>query len=308
MALLGLEMTNQMYTLPENQEFPNSFFPIHNRFEDCHQSHIMFDLIASPVDHCFLQRIGRQIAINFAEQGDLVLWDVDSAGNKETAQLVRKFGVNVWTYTCDVSNRQKVYTLAQRVKDEAGTVTILVNNAGIVSGSYFLDLSDEKIMKTMGVNTMAHFWTLRAFLPDMIKNNQGHVVTVSSLVGEGGIGGMSDYSASKCAVKGLHESILRELHMYRSNVKCTVVCPYTVNTGMFNGISVKYQFLLPFITPEYVGKKVVQAVLTDTDTLYLPPYIFIAVFLMHSLPTNVQLAIENFLNANEAMKSFVGKR
>lgn len=49
---------------------------------------------------------------------------------------------------------------------------------------------------------------------------------------------------------------------------------------VFPFVSFRYQFLLPFITPEYVGEKVVQAVLTDTDTLYLPPYIFIAVFLM----------------------------
>lgn len=103
--------------------------------------------------------IGRQIALNFAMKGaQLVLWDVNRAGNKETARQVRELGARVWTYECDVSNRQNVYNAAQKVKHEVGSVTILVNNAGIVSGNYFLDIPDEKIVKTLEVNTMAHFW------------------------------------------------------------------------------------------------------------------------------------------------------
>lgn len=252
--------------------------------------------------------IGRQIALNFAKKGaQLVLWDVNGAGNKETARQVRELGAKVWPYECDVSNRQNVYNTAQKVKHDVGSVTILVNNAGIVSGNYFLDIPDEKIVKTLEVNTMAHFWTLKAFLPDMIKNDHGHIVTIASIVGEGGIGGMTDYCASKCAVKGLHDSILREMRVMKRNVKCTIVCPYTVTTGMFDGIQVRYQFLLPFLSPEYVGKKIVQAVQTDTDTLYLPPRLVLAMILMHTLPTRTQLVLEGFLNANEAIKGFVGR-
>ena len=62
--------------------------------------------------------------------------------------------------------------MAQETKEKVGPVSILVNNAGIVSGTALLDTSDEKIIRTFDVNIMAHFWTIKAFLPDMISKRQ----------------------------------------------------------------------------------------------------------------------------------------
>jgi NAD(P)-dependent dehydrogenase (short-subunit alcohol dehydrogenase family) len=64
-----------------------------------------------------------------------------------------------------------------------GPVHVLVNNAGIVSGKRLLDLSPEDIERTFRVNTLAHFWTLQAFLPAMIARDAGHVVTIASAAG-----------------------------------------------------------------------------------------------------------------------------
>lgn len=69
----------------------------------------------------------------------------------------------------------------------------------------------------------------------MVRRNHGHIVTISSVVGDGGVAGLSDYSASKCAVKGMHDALLREMYVSKSDVKCTVICPYGVSTGMFDG-------------------------------------------------------------------------
>lgn len=80
---------------------------------------------------------------------------------------------------------------------------------------------------------------MKAFLPDMVRDNHGHIVTISSVVGDGGVGGISDYCTSKCAVKGLHDSILREMHVLKSKVKCTVICPYGISTGMFAGVKTR---------------------------------------------------------------------
>lgn len=65
--------------------------------------------------------------------------------------------------------------MAEETKSKVGPVSILVNNAGIVSGTSLLDTSDEKIIRTFDVNIMAHFWTIKAFLPDMINNKQVRV-------------------------------------------------------------------------------------------------------------------------------------
>lgn len=108
--------------------------------------------------------LGRSLAVTFAKHGvkKIVLWDINDEGMKETKSLVEspQFNSKCWIYVCDVSDRHKVYEMANYVKRDVGTVTILVNNAGIVSGSNILDLSDEQIVKTFEINSLAHFWVI----------------------------------------------------------------------------------------------------------------------------------------------------
>ena len=67
----------------------------------------------------------------------------------------------VRAYTVDISNREAVYATAKQVQRDVGHVTILVNNAGIVSGNNIQDIPDEKIIKTFDVNILAHFWVCK---------------------------------------------------------------------------------------------------------------------------------------------------
>lgn len=109
--------------------------------------------------------LGRLMAIKFAKLGArVVIWDLNLAGLEETAKMVeelRSKKENVGHchyYQVDISNRFNVFAAAERVKQEIGTVTIVVNNAGIVTGKRFLECGDEQIIKTFDVNTLAHFW------------------------------------------------------------------------------------------------------------------------------------------------------
>lgn len=109
--------------------------------------------------------IGRLMAIKFAKLGaKVVIWDLNPAGLEETAKMIeelRSKRENVGKchhYQVDISNRMSVYAAAERVKQELGTVTILVNNAGVVTGKRFLECQDEQIVKTFDVNILAHFW------------------------------------------------------------------------------------------------------------------------------------------------------
>lgn len=130
----------------------------------------------------------------------------------------------------DISDRRNVYKNADLVKNEIGTVDVLINNAGIVTGNTFLDCPDHMIEKTFQVNMLSHYWvqcsflclcfviyldcfpqTTKAFLPDMLKKGKGHIVTMSSLTGMLGTYKCTDYSASKFATMGFHESLLTEL-------------------------------------------------------------------------------------------------
>lgn len=111
----------------------------------------------------------------------------------------------------DVSDREAVYRMAAKVREDFGPVDILINNAGIVCCKTIMELPDKVIENTFAVNILAHFWTIKAFLPDMVRQKRGHVVTISSVTGMVGIYGCTDYAATKFACIGMHESLLCEL-------------------------------------------------------------------------------------------------
>ncbi|KAJ3561576.1 hypothetical protein NP233_g10109 [Leucocoprinus birnbaumii] len=118
---------------------------------------------------------------------------------------------NITYYKCDVSQWTEVEAVAKRIKEELGEPTILINNAGVIQGKLILDLNEKDIRQTFGVNTMAHYWTIKAFLPDMVKRKSGHIVTVASVMGIVGAPRMSDYNASKAAVISLNDTLRQEL-------------------------------------------------------------------------------------------------
>lgn len=97
------------------------------------------------------------------------------------AQEIKKAGGEAWAYHCNVMDNEAVREVAAKVQSEVGKVDILINNAGIVSGKFITELSDEHITRTMGVNVLSHFWTIKAFLPAMISSNRGHIVTVGTV-------------------------------------------------------------------------------------------------------------------------------
>ncbi|XP_058486185.1 epidermal retinol dehydrogenase 2-like isoform X1 [Solea solea] len=242
--------------------------------------------------------IGRLMAQEFASHGTVVvLWDINQEGMKETAKLAKQSGANkVHYYLCDCSDRNEVYRVADQVKREVGDVSILVNNAGIVTGKKFMDAPDSLIEKTVEVNSMAHFWTYKAFLPAMIANNHGHLVSIASSAGLIGVNGLADYCASKFAAVGFAESIALELLANgKDGIKTTIVCPYFINTGMFDGCQTKWPSLLPILKPDYVAKKIIHAVLTDQVYLMMPKSIYLIASLKNVLQWKVIVLLGYYL-------------
>lgn len=129
----------------------------------------------------------------------MILWDINIAGAEETAEMIRKIGGSATAFKVDVTNREEVYRIAQQVRNEIAEVTMLINNAGIVSGKKIFDPdnSDGYMEKTMQVNTISHFWTVKAFMPAMIAKDHGHLITIASSAGLVGVNGLADYCASK---------------------------------------------------------------------------------------------------------------
>ncbi|XP_062850093.1 epidermal retinol dehydrogenase 2 isoform X2 [Trichomycterus rosablanca] len=200
-----------------------------------------------------------------------------------------------------------VVVLGTLVKREVGDVTILINNAGVVTGKKFLQCPDNLIEKTMEVNSLAHFWTYKAFLPAMIAANHGHVVSIASSAGLIGVSGLADYCASKFAAVGFAESMALELHALGCNgVKTTIVCPFFINTGMFEGANTKWPRLMPILEPDYVCRKIVDAVRRDQVYLYLPRSMYLTISLKHLLPVKLGMLLGEYLGAFDFMAKFKG--
>lgn len=148
-------------------------------------------------------------------------------------------------------------------------MSILVNNAGIVSGKDLLSTDDERIRKTFGVNALAHFWTCKAFLPRMIERQCGHVVTVASIAGLTAAPKMVDYASSKHAAVGFAHGLRKELKAtgHGDAVRTSLICPAHIKTNLFKG------FEQPFVgslTPEYVADQIVNAVVHGREVAVMP--------------------------------------
>lgn len=253
--------------------------------------------------------LGRLMAERFARLGcKLVLWDINGEWNEQTAGIVRDLGAVAYAYTCDLSKRDVVYQTANKVKSEVGDVDILINNAGIVTGKKMLDCSDALMQKTVDVNVVAHFWTTKAFIPSMLAKNRGHIVTIASSAGLFGINGLVDYCASKFAAVGFDESLRAELYASKkTGVHTTVVCPTYIDTGMFDGVKVRFPSLLPILKPEYVADKIVEAVLTNQTMLILPRISYFILAMKNLLPTKAVDATGDFLGLSHSQDEYTGR-
>ncbi|KAG5268610.1 hypothetical protein AALO_G00214440 [Alosa alosa] len=279
--------------------------------------------------------LGRLFAKEFARRrAVLVLWDINSQSNEETAEMVRQiyreldspmskdgaiggveevppFQPQVYTYTCDVGKRESVYSTAEKVRREVGEVNLLINNAGVVSGHPLLECPDELIERTMVVNCHAHFWTTKAFLPKMLEMNHGHIVTVASSLGLFSTAGVEDYCSSKFGAIGFHESLSHEIKASeKDGIKMTLVCPYLVDTGMFRGCRIRKEIepFLPPLRPEFCVKQSMRAILTDQPMICTPRIVYMVNLMKSILPFEAIVCMYRFLGADKCMYPFLAQR
>ncbi|XP_014482028.1 PREDICTED: short-chain dehydrogenase/reductase family 16C member 6-like, partial [Dinoponera quadriceps] len=147
--------------------------------------------------------IGRELAIGYASLGaTVVCWDINEETNLQTMNKIKEMEKSsVHAYRCDVSDKNEIFKVAAKVKKEVGDVTILINNAGIAPLRTLLNYDINEISRVVDVNLMAHYWTMKTFLPNMIERNHGHVVAISSVAALHGIPHGTTYCTTKIAIR-----------------------------------------------------------------------------------------------------------
>ncbi|XP_067887971.1 epidermal retinol dehydrogenase 2 isoform X2 [Heterodontus francisci] len=150
--------------------------------------------------------------------------------------------------------------------------------------------------------------TYKAFLPAMIASNHGHLVSIASSAGLFPVNGLADYCSSKFAAIGFAQSVALELLVSGKNgVKTTIVCPYYINTGMFDGCKTKWPHLLPILDPNYAAKKITDAILREQVILVMPRALYFMFAIKNMLPVKIGVLIGGYFGVFQTMDNFKGR-
>ncbi len=175
--------------------------------------------------------LGKATAIAFANQGiDVAITGRNEADLKETVAELKALGVNAMYATFDIGNYEEVKKGIQEIMNTFNTVDILVNNAGIAAFGSFLEMDVNQWQSIIQTNVMGMYYVTKEVLPYLIANNQGDIFNVSSTAGLAGNPNTSAYSASKFAVIGMSESLMKEVR--KNNIRVCTLTPSTIASDM----------------------------------------------------------------------------
>ncbi len=175
--------------------------------------------------------LGKATAIAFAKEGmAIAITGRNEDKLKETVSELKAFGVTATYQVFDVANYDEVKIGIKNIIKTLGSVDILVNNAGIAAFGTLNEMDAnlwENIIKT---NVLGMYYVTKEVLPYLIEKNEGDIINVSSTAGLNGNASTSAYSASKFAVIGLSQSLMKEVR--KNNIRVNTLTPSTIATDM----------------------------------------------------------------------------
>lgn len=175
--------------------------------------------------------IGFSIALALADAGADVGVTARSAPELDSlVELIREKGRRGLAVTCDVTDPQQVQHMATTLLEGLGGIDILVNNAGNAGSHKFLNHPDELWHRMLAVNLNSVYYVSKAFLPKLVEQRYGRIITIASIASRVGGNYITAYTASKHGVLGLTRALAMEMNPY--NITVNAICPGYVDTPM----------------------------------------------------------------------------
>lgn len=179
--------------------------------------------------------IGKAIAEKLAELGaDIVISDVNADAAQSVAEEMKGKGVKAISMAGDVSKEEDAGKLIDACISEFGKVDILVNNAGITKDTLLMRMKKEQWDQVIAVNLTGTYLCTQAAFKAMMKQKSGAIINISSIAGENGNVGQSNYAASKAGVIGFTKSVA--LEGASRGIRCNAIAPGFVATDMTDAI------------------------------------------------------------------------
>jgi len=175
--------------------------------------------------------LGKATAIALAKEGiDVAITGRNEKVLKETVSELEAFGIKAIYSVFDVSNYEDVKSGIKSIINTLGSIDILVNNAGIAAFGSFNEMDVSQWSQIIQTNLMGMYYVTKEVLPHLISQNEGDIINISSTAGLNGNANTSAYSASKFAVIGMSESLMKEVR--KNNIRVCTLTPSTIATDM----------------------------------------------------------------------------
>ena len=180
--------------------------------------------------------IGRATALALADAGANVLFSYQNSVDRavDLERVMADKGVKARGYRANVSMAEEVIGMVRQLENEFGPISILVNNAGITRDKSFVKMSRAMWDEVLRVNLDSLFIVTQAVLPAMLETGWGRIINVSSIIGQTGNFGQTNYAATKGAAISFTMSLAREVA--KKGVTVNAVAPGFIQTDMLKGV------------------------------------------------------------------------
>ena len=245
------------------------------------------------------------------EGANVIIWDFKENDLLQTVRDLKEQGHNVFSQICDVTNKEQVYQNAAIIKEKFGSIDVLINNAGTVYTGYMLDRTDEELENLINVNFTSMIYTIRAFMPDMLEKNFGHIINISSASSLTGAPKLAVYAATKWAVAGLTESLRLEVQkMGKNGVRFSSIHPNFLKKGLFEGTKLNFigQLLAPGVkNHDQVAKVIVNRAIKLGFHSPKVPWIMNQIVLLRAiLPSSLLIKFSSLYGLYDMMDDYKG--
>jgi 3-oxoacyl-[acyl-carrier protein] reductase len=180
--------------------------------------------------------IGKAIALKLGESGAIVIGTSTSeAGAEQISQAFDSAGIKGHGVMLDVTNKTQIHAVLEKIQKEIGTVSILINNAGITKDNLFIRMKDDEWDKVIETNLSSLFYMSRGCIKSMMKARFGRIVNIGSVVGSMGNAGQTNYAAAKAGLLGFTKSLAREIGS--RNITVNAIAPGFIETDMTHALT-----------------------------------------------------------------------
>jgi NAD(P)-dependent dehydrogenase (short-subunit alcohol dehydrogenase family) len=246
--------------------------------------------------------IGAALAVALARRGcHLALVDLNEAGLRATARAVEAQGRKASAHGVDVADREAMAALPERVIAEHGHVHVVVNNAGVTVDGTLEESSFEDLDWIVGINLWGVIHGCKLFLPYLRREEEAHIVNLSSLFGMLGVPRQTAYCTTKYAVRGLSESLWAEVSS--DGIGVTSVHPGGIRTNIARAARhapgadpremIEAFDRLARTSPEKAAEKIVRAIERGSPRLLITPESHVFDWLKRLAPTLTQRLIRS---------------